>query len=127
MMESLHNELKVFNSAVKTTTITPFFVETNPKVTAKLNLRYTTRFTFARVRLFANLKRVFPFRYKQSNVTTYRFPEIPTPVAGEMMIKGILEEQRIFSVPGYMTMLVELMRYATNNVQTSKSQLFDKT
>lgn len=84
MMESLNNELKVFNSAVKTTTIMPFFVETNPKVTAKLNLR---------------------------------FPEIPTPVAGEVMIKGILEEQRIFSVPGYMTMMVELLRLLPDNLQ----------
>lgn len=40
MMESLHNELKEFNSDVKTTTVLPYFVETNPKVSAFLNLRY---------------------------------------------------------------------------------------
>lgn len=40
MMECLHNELKALNLDIKTTTILPYFVETNPKVTARLNLRY---------------------------------------------------------------------------------------
>ncbi|VVC43048.1 NAD(P)-binding domain,Short-chain dehydrogenase/reductase, conserved site,Short-chain [Cinara cedri] len=39
MMECLHNELKEFNSAVKTTNVLPYFVETNPKFSAKLHLR----------------------------------------------------------------------------------------
>lgn len=43
MMECLHNELKQFNTDVKTTTILPYFVETNPKVSSFLDLRYETR------------------------------------------------------------------------------------
>lgn len=40
----------------------------------------------------------------------FRLPEIPTYVAGEEMMKGILEEQRIFSVPGHMLMTVPIIR-----------------
>lgn len=40
-----------------------------------------------------------------------RLPEIPTPDAGEIMVKGILEEQQMFSVPGYMYMMNEFIRF----------------
>jgi len=43
-------------------------------------------------------------------------PEIPTHVAGSQMMKGILEEQRIFSVPGNMLTLMAIIRYKKNFV-----------
>ncbi|XP_022176947.1 short-chain dehydrogenase/reductase family 16C member 6-like isoform X2 [Myzus persicae] len=84
MMECLHNELKRFNTDVKTTTILPYFVETNPKVTSFLDIR---------------------------------LPEIPTHVAGSQMMKGILEEQRIFSVPGHMLTMTGIIRLLPDNLQ----------
>jgi hypothetical protein len=46
----------------------------------------------------------------------FRMPEIPTHVAGSQMMKGILEEQRIFSVPGHMLTMVPIIRYENNFV-----------
>lgn len=40
----------------------------------------------------------------------YRIPEIPIHEAGEIMMKGILAEKRIFSVPGYIMPLVDMMK-----------------
>lgn len=46
----------------------------------------------------------------------FRFPEIPTHEAGEMIIKGILAEKRIFSVPGHMMPVVDTIRYIRKNI-----------
>jgi short-subunit dehydrogenase len=91
MMECLHNELKQFNTDVKTTTILPYFVETNPKVSSFLDLR---------------------------------LPEIPTHIAGSEMMKGILEEQRIFSVPGHMLTMMPIIRLLPDNLQTLFNNIF---
>lgn len=40
MMESLHNELRALNSAVVSTTVCPYFLETNPEISKHLELRY---------------------------------------------------------------------------------------
>lgn len=50
----------------------------------------------------------------------FRFPEIPTHIAGEEMMKGILEERRIFSVPGHMLNMVQIIRYENNFFSGSK-------
>lgn len=42
MMESLHNELRALNSAVVSTTVCPYFIETNPEISKHLELRYTS-------------------------------------------------------------------------------------
>ncbi|XP_015371173.1 PREDICTED: short-chain dehydrogenase/reductase family 16C member 6-like [Diuraphis noxia] len=91
MMECLHNELKLFNTDVKTTNILPYFVETNPKVSSFLDLR---------------------------------LPEIPIHVAASEMMKGILEEQRIFSVPGHMLTLVSIIRLLPDNLQLLFNNIF---
>lgn len=91
MMECLHNELKQFNTNVKTTTILPYFVETNPKVSAHLDLR---------------------------------LPEIPIHVAGKQMMKGILEEQRIFSVPGHLLTMIPIIRLLPDNLQMLFNNIF---
>ncbi|XP_026811771.1 short-chain dehydrogenase/reductase family 16C member 6-like [Rhopalosiphum maidis] len=91
MMECLHNELKQFNSDVKTTNILPYFVKTNEKVSSFLDIR---------------------------------IPEIPTHVAGSQMMKGILEEQRIFSVPGHMLTMVPIIRMLPDNLQTLFDNIF---
>jgi len=41
MMESLHNELRALKSAVVSTTVCPYFIETNPEISKHLELRYT--------------------------------------------------------------------------------------
>ncbi|XP_001947928.2 short-chain dehydrogenase/reductase family 16C member 6 [Acyrthosiphon pisum] len=91
MMECLHNELKQFNTEVKTTNILPYFVETNPKVSSFLDIR---------------------------------LPEIPTRIAGSEMMKGILEERRIFSVPGHMLTMVQIIRLLPDNLQTLLNNIF---
>lgn len=40
MMECLDDELKHFNSAVKTSTVLPYFVKTNPLYSALVDIRY---------------------------------------------------------------------------------------
>ncbi|CAH1710112.1 short-chain dehydrogenase/reductase family 16C member 6-like [Aphis gossypii] len=91
MMECLHNELKQFNCNVKTTNILPYFIKTNEKVSAFLDIR---------------------------------FPEIPTHIAGEEMMKGILEERRIFSVPGHMLNMVHILRLLPDNLQALFNNIF---
>lgn len=39
-MESLHNELKVLNSAVVSTTVCPYFIKTNAELSKLIDLRY---------------------------------------------------------------------------------------
>ncbi|VVC43049.1 NAD(P)-binding domain,Short-chain dehydrogenase/reductase SDR [Cinara cedri] len=91
MMESLDNELKEFNSAVKTSTVLPYFVKTNPKVSALLDIR---------------------------------FPELSVDSAGDIIVKGILEEKRIFSVPGHMLFGFSLVRLLPDNLQTLFKNIF---
>ncbi|XP_050438808.1 17-beta-hydroxysteroid dehydrogenase 13-like [Adelges cooleyi] len=82
-MECLDNELRRLNSAVVTSTVLPYFVETNPKVTEKLDLR---------------------------------FPEIPTKIACKLIINGILENRRIFSVPGHLYSTMAFARLLPDNM-----------
>lgn len=127
MMESLHNELKEFRSDVKTTTILPYFVETNPKVTAQLELRYIREtidvnsgdarwffllfvyfFYFCVCRFYATHRVLISDR----PTCVFRFPEIPLNVACELIMKGILAEKRIFSVPGHVMHISSFTRYS---------------
>ncbi|KAF0764077.1 short-chain dehydrogenase/reductase family 16C member 6-like, partial [Aphis craccivora] len=55
---------------------------------------------------------------KVSSFLDIRFPEIPTHIAGEEMMKGILEERRIFSVPGHVLNTVQFVRLLPDNLQT---------
>lgn len=41
----------------------------------------------------------------------FRFPEIPTKVAGSAIVDGILKEKRIFSVPSHMMVVTAFIRY----------------
>jgi len=113
MMECLHNELKQFNTDVKTTNILPYFVETNPKVSSFLDLRYETQYSSNYIIIFQctlhNIK-IILYCLLMTDERSFRVPEIPTREAGSEMMKGILEEQRIFSVPGHMLTMVPIIR-----------------
>lgn len=43
----------------------------------------------------------------------FRFPEMPIPVAGKIIMDGILENRRIFSVPTHFMAPVAFVRYLT--------------
>ncbi|CAH1715693.1 unnamed protein product [Aphis gossypii] len=91
MMESLHNELRELKSAVVSTTVCPYFIETNPEISKHLELR---------------------------------LPEMPTSFVGEIVMNGILENRRIFSVPNHFILPVKLVRILPDNLQWLINRIF---
>lgn len=91
MMESLHNELRALKSAVVSTTVCPYFIETNPEISKHLELR---------------------------------LPEMPTSFVGEIVMNGILENRRIFSVPNHFMLPVQLVRTLPDNLQWLINKVF---
>ncbi|XP_050532658.1 short-chain dehydrogenase/reductase family 16C member 6-like [Daktulosphaira vitifoliae] len=90
-MECMDNELRLINSSIVTTTVLPYFVQTNKEVTKCLNLRQ---------------------------------PELPTTVACKLIVRGILENRRIFSVPGKQYMAMSIIRLLPDNLQRMFSNIF---
>jgi len=45
----------------------------------------------------------------------FRFPEMPAPYVAKLVVDGILENRRIFSVPNHFMLPVALVRYAHFN------------
>ncbi|XP_015374636.1 PREDICTED: 17-beta-hydroxysteroid dehydrogenase 13-like [Diuraphis noxia] len=91
MMESLHNELRALKSAVVSTTVCPYFIETNPEISKHLELR---------------------------------LPEMPTSFVGEIVMNGILENRRIFSVPNHFMFPVKFVRTLPDNLQWLINKVF---
>ncbi|XP_025407646.1 uncharacterized protein LOC112681614 [Sipha flava] len=92
MMECMESELKYLNSNLRTTTILPYFVKTNPKITARLHIRLS---------------------------------EIPTEIAVDEMMKGILEERRVFSIPGLFLPIVSFVRLLPDDLQNVFNKITD--
>lgn len=99
MMESLSKELKFMKSDVITTTVCPYFIANSPDKSAKRILRFSY-----------NYRKILIELILITACLTLRFPEIPTEVACEMMIEGILRNERIFSIPGYTFYALPLIR-----------------
>ncbi|XP_025199610.1 17-beta-hydroxysteroid dehydrogenase 13-like [Melanaphis sacchari] len=91
MMESLHNELRALKSAVVSTTVCPYFIETNPEISKHLELR---------------------------------LPEMPVSFVGKIVMNGILENRRIFSIPNHFLLPVKLVRTLPDNLQWLINRVF---
>lgn len=56
------------------------------------------------------LFRVFIPTSDRPGVCVFRIPELPMKVAGDVMMRGILREKRIFSIPEHIMYLTALVR-----------------
>uniref|UniRef100_A0A2S2Q6B1 Uncharacterized protein n=2 Tax=Sipha flava TaxID=143950 RepID=A0A2S2Q6B1_9HEMI len=72
---------------------------------------------------------ILPYFVKTSPKITARLhsklSEIPTEIAVDEMMKGILEERRVFSIPGVIFPIVSFVRLLPDNLQNVFNKITD--